>query len=391
MDYKPKVFRTSTVPESLYTLLEGQLKYLNKFYEVIGISSGGDFLIKTKNRENINTYAVPMKRKISPFFDIFSITKMYMIMRKEQPVIVHSITPKAGLITMVAGFLARVPVRIHTFTGLIFPTETGIKKYLLIFSDKIICWLATTIIPEGEGVKNDLISNKITYKSIDVIHNGHVNGINIDRFKKSDQLINQAEPFKIEHGIDQSEFVFCFIGRLVGDKGVNELVQAFVSLLKNHKKIKLILVGDYESILDPIKTETKKLIIKTPDIIEAGYQDDVRPILSISNAFVLPSYREGFPGSVIQAGAMSLPSIVTDINGSNEIIIDQINGVIIPPKNIDSLRRAMSDFITNHDKTNKLSNNARSAIIDRYDQKIIFNEIKNKYAFLLNNNGLLQL
>ena len=310
-------------------------------------------------------------------------------MRKEQPIIVHSITPKAGLITMVAGFLARVPVRIHTFTGLIFPTESGIKKYLLIFSDKIICWLATTIIPEGEGVKNDLISNKITHKSIDVIHNGHVNGINIDRFKKSDQLIKQAEPFKIEHGIDQSEFVFCFIGRLVGDKGVNELVQAFVSLLKNHKKIKLILVGDYESSLDPIKTETKKLIVNTPDIIEAGYQDDVRPILSISNAFVLPSYREGFPGSVIQAGAMSLPSIVTDINGSNEIIIDQINGVIIPPKNIDSLRSAMSDFITNHDKTIKLSNNARSAIIDRYDQKIIFNAIKNKYAFLLNNNGLL--
>ena len=182
MKHRPKVFRISSAPESLYKLLEGQLKYLNKYYRVIGISSDGEFLNRTRNREEIRTYAVPIRRRISPLFDLVSIAKMLIIIRKENPTIVHSITPKAGLISMVASFLARVPIRIHTFTGLIFPTESGLKKYLLIFVDKIICKLATNIIPEGKGVRNDLISYGITKKNIKVLHNGHVNGINTDTF-----------------------------------------------------------------------------------------------------------------------------------------------------------------------------------------------------------------
>mgnify|MGYP001200222521 CR=1 FL=1 len=389
MKHKPKVFRISSVPESLYELLEGQLKYLNKYYEVIGISSDGEFLNKTSNREKIETYTVPIRRRISPFFDIISITKMFIIMRQENPTIVHSITPKAGFISMVASFLARVPIRIHTFTGLIFPTENGLKKYLLIFVDKIICKLATNIIPEGKGVRNDLISHKITKKNIKVLHNGHVNGINIDRFKKSNQIVKQGELIKTNYGIASSEFIFCFVGRLVGDKGINELVQAFDKLLKNHKKIKLLLIGIYEPDLDPLRDDTMELIRETPSIIEVGYQDDVRPFLSISNIFVLPSFREGFPGAVMQAGAMGLPSIVTNINGCNEIIIDQINGLVIPPGNTKSLRNAMEYFITNPDKTAEYSNNARKLIVDRYDQKIIFRTVKKKYDLLLNEKGLI--
>ena len=235
MKHRPKVFRISSAPESLYKLLEGQLKYLNKYYRVIGISSDGEFLNRTRNREEIRTYAVPIRRRISPLFDLVSIAKMLIIIRKENPTIVHSITPKAGLISMVASFLARVPIRIHTFTGLIFPTESGLKKYLLIFVDKIICKLATNIIPEGKGVRNDLISYGITKKNIKVLHNGHVNGINTDNFKKSNQIVKQAELVRVNYGIGSSEFIFCFVGRLVGDKGINELVRAFCDLLSNYK------------------------------------------------------------------------------------------------------------------------------------------------------------
>lgn len=376
-----KIIRTSTVPISLNILLKGQLKFLSQFFTVIGVSGDGKDLEEVKNREGIKTCSVEMERGISPVKDLVSLYKLYLLFKAEKPQIVHSITPKAGLLTMLAGKMAGVPVRMHTFTGLIFPTRKGFVQKLLIKMDQLLCWSATNIYPEGKGVKDDLIKYKITSKPLKVLANGNVNGIDLDYF--SSQKIDSAEQntLKSELNIHNDDFVFIFVGRLVGDKGINELIKAFSDI--NRANVKLLLVGPLESELDPLLPETLMEITNNANIISVGFQKDVRPYFALANVFVFPSYREGFPNVVMQAGAMELPSIVSDINGCNEIIIEGVNGTIIPVKNSDEIMKAMLKVLSDNDYCNELKSNARPMIQSRYEQSVVWNTLLNEYEILI--------
>ncbi|SEA45510.1 glycosyltransferase family 4 protein [Bizionia paragorgiae] len=327
-----KIIRTSTVAISLDVLLKGQLEFLNNHFEVIAVSGQDKHLENVKKREKVKTIAIEMQRNISPLKDIKSLIQLYRLFKKEKPEIVHSITPKAGLLSMLAAKYAGVPIRIHMFTGLIFPTKKGLMKKLLIQMDKLLCWAATDIIPEGYGVKQDLIGYNITKKPLNILANGNVNGIDVDYYNSTHYNTEQKQSLKKELNIQENDFLFIFVGRLVSDKGINELVQAFKELKSKETNAKLLLVGPLETALDPLNPETLQEIETNDAIISVGYQNDVRPYFSISDALVFPSYREGFPNVVLQAGAMGLPSIVSDINGCNEIIIEGENGVIIPSK-----------------------------------------------------------
>lgn len=378
---KKKLIRVSTVPESLLILLRNQLKFLNNHFEVIGIASPGEELDLVSVNEKIRVIPLSMHRRINVFQDCISIIKMYKILKKEKPFIIHSITPKAGLVTMTAGFFAGVPHRIHTFTGLIFPSREGIMRIILMNVDRLICSFATIIIPEGAGVRNDLIKFNITRKNINVIANGNVNGIDLEYFKLENATIKEAELLKSKIGIKQEDIVFTFIGRIVVDKGIIELMEAFKELLYELKNIKLLIVGTYEK-LDPLPDRTVKIINDHSEIIKVAFQNDIRPYLALSNVLVLPSYREGFPNVVLQAGAMNLPCIVTDVNGCNEIIKDSINGIIIPPKNIAKLKEAMMSLVLNPEERFNMSLNAREMIVKRYDQKFVWSELLKKYNSL---------
>ncbi|MDO5104875.1 glycosyltransferase family 4 protein [Capnocytophaga sp.] len=372
-----KLFRTSTVPVSLDVLLKGQLKFLNQHFNVTAISGNGIGLDNVKNREGVKTHPITMQRHISPIKDFVSLIKLFLYFKKEKPLIVHSITPKAGLLTMLAGKLAGVPIRIHTFTGLIFPTKTGIMQKILIQMDRLLCWAATQIFPEGQGVKNDLVNHKITSKPLKIIANGNVNGIDLDFFNPNKISPEQQIKLKQELNIQPDDFVFIFIGRLVGDKGINELIQAFIEL--NNPNTKLLLVGPQERELDPLQPHTIKNIENHKNIISVGFQKDVRPYLAISHCLAFPSYREGFPNVVMQAGAMGLPSIVSNINGSNEIIIEGQNGTIIPVKNVEELKNKMNLFINDATYFEKLKLNCRRMIAERYEQSVVWQALLEEY------------
>jgi glycosyltransferase involved in cell wall biosynthesis len=378
-----KIVRTSTIPLSLNVLLKGQLKFLNESYEVVGISSEGQLLDEVKQREGIKTISVNMERGISPLKDLNSLYKLYKVLKTEKPIIVHSITPKAGLLTMLSGKMAGVPIRIHTFTGLIFPTRKGVVQKLLISMDKLLCSAATHIYPEGEGVKKDLINYNITSKALRVIGNGNVNGIDLEHFSPKQVSETQKEQLRKELKIEEGDFVFVFVGRLVGDKGINELVKAFSLLNKDGKRSKLLLVGPLEQELDPLAPETLNEINNNPDILSVGFQKDVRPYFAISDALAFPSYREGFPNVVMQAGAMELPSIVSDINGCNEIIREGQNGVIVPVKNSEKLNEAMERMIADKDFYQQLKMNAREMIESRYEQSVIWDALLCEYKKLI--------
>ncbi|WP_332019502.1 glycosyltransferase family 4 protein [Kaistella sp.] len=377
-----KIIRVATVPLSLNILLRNQFKFLRKYYHVVAISSPGEDLFEVGTRENVDIKGIEIKRKISIINDITALYKLYVYFRKEKPLIVHSITPKAGLLSMMAAKLAGIPIRMHTFTGLIFPTSTGAMKHLLIWMDRLLCYCATNIYPEGQGVRNDLVKYNITKKPLKILANGNVNGIDLTFFDPSIFSEEDKLSLKEKLAILPHNFVFIFIGRLVKDKGINELIHAFKKL--SSSKAKLLLVGS----LEPdhgLEDNTLHEIKNNPDIISVGFQKDVRLFLAISDALVFPSYREGFPNVVMQAGAMGLPSIVTDINGSNEIIIHNENGIIIPPKNDLFLYESMVMVSKDLALREKLKRNARQMIADRYQQSVVLNALLEEYKNLEKN------
>ena len=173
--------------------------------------------------------------------------------------------------------------------------------------------------------------------------------------------------------------------RFLNDKGINELIVAFKKLHDQYSTVRMILVGSFEPELDPVLPETEEAINTHPSIQFVGFQKDIRPFLMASDALVFPSYREGFPNVVLQAGAMGIPSIVTDINGCNEIILHGKNGVITPSRNEEALFKAMAEFILNKEKRAKMASNSRQMIADRFDQKLVWSELKKMYKQEIEN------
>ena len=373
---KKKSIRISTIPLSLDVLLQGQLRMLSEHYEVVGVSSPGEELDKVAKREGIRTIAVPMERKISPFKDLVSLFRLIRLFHREKPWMVHSLTPKAGLLAMTAAWICRVPVRIHMFTGLVFPTTTGLKQKILMATDSITCACATNILPEGKGVKKDLEHFRITSKPLQIIGNGNINGIDLEFFDRTPEVLELAEKYRKEEVV-----TFCFVGRIVRDKGMNELVAAFQRLHQAYPNTRLILVGPFEEKLDPVLPETRQAIEQQAAIEWMGWQNDIRPFLTASDVFVFPSYREGFPNVVLQAGAMGLPSIVTDINGSSEIITEEVNGFIIPSQNEEALYKAMEKLLDTEERR-KLAQQARPQIANRYERKALWKELLKFYRSL---------
>lgn len=352
---------------------------MNEHYEVIAVSGEGEKLRSVESREGVRVHPIAMQRQISPFKDLVSLWKLYRFFKKERPHIVHSITPKAGLLSMAAAKFAGVPVRIHTFTGLIFPSKTGMMQKILIAMDKMLCRFATHIFPEGQGVKNDLQKFGITDKPLKVIANGNVNGIDMGWYDAAQVSESEKAGLRKEWKIDPDDFVFIFVGRIVKDKGIRELVGAFSKLAESHPNAKLLLLGRFEAHLDPIDPQTLKAIETHPQVIAAGFQADIRKFYAIADVFVLPSYREGFPNVVMQAGAMGLPSIVTDINGANEIIADKRNGLIVPPKNAEDLHDAMEKMLDDTELRNKMAADSRMLIASRYEQQMVWSAILEEY------------
>lgn len=366
---KIKIIRATTVPQSLEDFCKDMLRELSQKFEVIGLSSPGKDLEIVAEREGVRVIAVPMERHISLKRDVKSLWKMWTVFRKEKPTMVHSMTPKAGMICMVAAWLARVPVRAHTFTGLVFPTSTGLKRKILMFTDWLTCACATHVIPEGEGVKNDLQNNGITKKPLKVLGFGNVKGVDMDYFSRRPEIVENSEKLR-----NDKEFTFLFVGRVVKDKGMDELCEAFERIHKQNKNTRLWLVGAFEDDLDPVSPHTRELIENGEIGISSEgkkFGDELLAYYAAADCFVMPSYREGFPNTVLEAGAMGLPSIVTDINGSREIIVEGKNGMIVPPRDEDALYNAMIVMLQSKADRELMAGNARKMIANRFEQGFV--------------------
>lgn len=383
-----KLIRITTVPLSLEKLLEGQLAFMKDHFEVVAVSAEKERLEAYGNSEGVPVFYLELTRKITPIKDIAAVFKLYRFLKKEEPVIVHTHTPKAGIVGMMAAWLAGVPNRLHTVAGLPLMEATGFKRVVLNFVEKLTYFFSTKVYTNSQGLYDFIISEKLTKPSkLSIIGNGSSNGIDTSYFDPSLYSENDKTSLKAKWGISQSNFLFIFVGRLVRDKGINELIAAFVKLSKSNQKISLLLVGPFESNLDPLLPATLNSIEKHSNIYSVGYQTDVRPFFAISDALVFPSYREGFPNVVMQAGAMGLPSIVTDINGCNEIVNQDVNGLIVPPKNEEALQEAMEHLVANPVRYNKLKISARELIVNQYNRKEVWDALLAEYKRCINEES----
>ncbi len=365
--------------------IKEMIPYLKNRYELRLLSSPGENLSRLSEQFGLKAYGVQMERHISPLKDIVSLFKLIRVFAVERPDMVHSITPKAGLLCMMAAWITRVPVRIHTFTGLVWPTSSGMKRRLLMLTDRLTCMCASHIIPEGEGVMNDLKSYGITHKPMKVLGFGNIKGVDMARLSR-ERFIERSTEIKAEYGMNSS-FSFLFVGRIVKDKGIEELVEAFDKLQKKCSNVKLLLIGRDDN--DPISRTTRFLIESNADILLLGpkFDDDLFAHYVASDCFVLPSYREGFPNAVMEAGALGLPSIVTDVNGSREIIIHGENGLIVPSKNVSALYNAMEQMLVDKESTEYMVSKTRNLISSRFDNHYVQQCLYDYYSDVLNDEA----
>lgn len=377
---KPKLIRVTTIPESLRGLLKGQLRFMSSHYHVIGVCSPGDAAQEVIANEGVTMVYIPMSRRISPLSDLKALWAMYWFFKKEKPHIVHSHTPKAGVISMVAAKLAGVPIRLHTVAGLPQLEIQGVKRKVLDFVETVTYYCATKVYPNSFGLKEIILKNNYTNPDkVKVIGNGSSNGIDLEFFSSEIYGPTFKSNFLKSIGVAEHDFVYLFVGRIVKDKGINELVAAFKKVNLKYENTKLILVGRYENELNPISNQTAQDIKENSSIIDAGFQKEVRPFFYASDVLVFPSYREGFPNVVLQAGAMGLNVIVSDINGCNEIVVNEETGFLVPSKNIDALQTAMERVYTNRVKNHEMGIKARKLIESKYNQKFVWNQILDTY------------
>ncbi|MAN58585.1 MAG: glycosyltransferase family 1 protein [Flavobacteriaceae bacterium] len=388
---KLNLLRITTVPMSLDKLLEGQLRFMQQHFEVTAMSADPEGLKRVGEKEGVPVYSLPLTRKITPLRDAMAVWRLYRYLKKTKPTIVHTHTPKAGIVGMLAAKLAGVPLRLHTVAGLPLMEANGPKRSLLNSVEKATYGYATHVYPNSKGLYDYIVSEGLVPPSkLAIIGAGSSNGIDTSHFDPA--LFATEEKRHLRHTlqIDPNSFVYVFVGRLVGDKGINELVRAFKNLSGQSDGVPptLLLVGPLEPELDPLRPDTLREIDNHPHIVSVGYQDDVRPYFAIANALVFPSYREGFPNVVLQAGAMGLPAIVTDINGCNEIVEDGRNGLLVQPKDAISLYDAMRRLVHDRALYADLAAHARPQITGRFERAQVWEALLAEYQRLLREKGL---
>ncbi len=381
MKNKKLFYIVTTIPSSLY-FFKGQLSYLSNDFDMVAISSDECALEKFGDEEGVRTYCIPMKRPISLLNDFKSLIKFLIFFRRTKPDIVHGNTPKGSFLSMTAAKLTGVSTRIYMCHGLRYQGCSGLMQSLLKMIERISCYCSTTVLCVSNGVKTSLIADGICKASkLKVIGNGSANGIDLEKFNRKNVIV-ECPLTNIDAGKD---FTFCFVGRIVKDKGVNELIMAFKKLAGLYHNINLVMVGAFEDSDNPIKIITRTEIETHPNIHYYGKQKDVRPFMCMSDVFVLPSYREGFGVVLMEAGALDIPCITTDISGCNEIIQDGVNGRVIPPRDENILYEPMKWFYDHRNgEVKEMARRARSMIMERYEQHKVWEAFLKEYRSLNN-------
>lgn len=377
---KPRVIRITTADMALGILLKGQLGYLDQFVDIVGVCSDGPHVQVVKDREGIPVYTVEMSRQITPIKDLISLIQLVRLFRQLQPDCVHSHTPKAGILGMVAAWICQIPYRFHTVAGIPWlDIPQSPKRRLLRWVEKLTYCFATGVFPNSFGLLDRMRDERLYSCSnhVSVLGPGSSNGIDTTHFSETSELLAQATDIRQSLGICDTDFVACFVGRVVRDKGIQELLDAVSETYD--RPIHLIVVGDEERSLNGISSSHQALLHSHANVHAVGFQSDVRPYILAAQVLVLPSYREGFPNVVLQALSLGRPAIVSDINGCNEIVTHKTNGWILPTISKESISQAFQSLSSQDALYDSLQSVSRDSI-KPYSQQNIWQSVRSLYS-----------
>lgn len=367
-------------------LMKGQLSYLrNAGFDVTVVSSPGEKLKKAEVEEKVSTKAINMERGISPIKDFISLIKIITFFVKEKPKICNAGTPKAGFLGMIAAWITRVPFKIYTIRGLPFEGATGLKRKILILTEKIACACADKVICISPSVKNVAIKYNLTSENKTVVFgHGSSNGLQFERFEKTPSIENEIKNIKTKYNLSKYRFIVGYVGRINNFKGVKELVLAFENLQKKYKDIGLLIVGNREK-KDAISNEISQKISNNLDIIEIGWIENPVPYYYLIDILAFPTYREGFGNVSIEAQATGTPVVTTNATGSVDTVIDGETGFIVNVKDVKGLEKAIERFIKNPSLINEMGEKAKKHVREKFDSKIIWEGLVSLYKSGLSN------
>ena len=371
---------------ALRYLLPGQMQFMAaNGFDVLMMSAEGKELAEIIEMEQCRHIIVPMTRKITPFQDLKCLFTLIKIFRKEKPDIVHTHTPKAGLLGMLAAKFCGVKKRIHTVAGLPLMVEKGFKYRVLKFTEKLTYVAANHVWPNSNSLMKIIIEKKLCKTNkLQVIAKGSTNGINISRFDK--EVLNENVLYEIKKQVNYSnehKYLLC-IGRLVKDKGIAELVHVFTQLQNNNQNLKLILVGEYEDTLDPLPSAVLQEIETNPSIIHINWSNQVEYFMHIAHFFVFPSHREGFPNVLLQAGAMQLPIICSKITGNTDIVTNNETGLIFEAGNEQQMLQLLQYALANPPHMQTMAKQLQQEVRQNYRQENIWQNLLQAYKTLVN-------
>jgi len=378
-----KICRVASVPFFLQHHLREQIcATANAGHQVTLIAGDGPEIAALEHLPSIEFVLIDIARQISPWRDLRALWRLYLHFRQSGYDIVHSTTPKAGMLCAIAGLMAGVPVRLHTFTGQPWMELHGLKRFVAKAGDWVTAHLNTMSYADSISQRDFLIEQGITSSSkMAVIGRGSLAGVDVVRFDETPWQ-DQGTELQKQLGITKSTVVITFVGRLTRDKGVSELVEAFSQLIQSGKQCVLLLVGPQEPDRDPLPSATLAKIAENPMIIATGYSDMPEKYLAVTDIFCLPSYREGFGNVVIEAAAMGVPTVGTDIVGLRDSIENGETGLLVPPKTTDELAAGLRLLIDDPDLRGKMGERARSRARREFDSRKINADVLEEYERL---------
>ncbi len=379
-----KLVHATTVPETL-RFLSGQLEFAARHgFHVEVLSSSGSELDIFAREHGVPSHGVTMQRRITPVADVAAVIRIWWRLRRIDPTIVHAHTPKAGLLTMIASWLAGVPVRIYHMHGLPMMTATGSKRRLLRWCETISCRLATEVLCVSESIRDVAIQARLcAANKITVLANGSINGVDASsHFNPAKLVPDTRSAVRQRYGIPDHALVVGFVGRIVRDKGLTELIEAWGILRAEFRDLHLLVVGPFEE-QDPVPEFVRKVLVSDPHIRVVGVDWDTPPLYAAMDVFVLPSYREGFPVAPLEAAAMGLPVVATDIPGCIDAVTHGVTGTLVGVRDTASLTTALRAYLMDPALRSRHGAAGRERVLREFRQEDVWEALCDKYCVLL--------
>jgi glycosyltransferase involved in cell wall biosynthesis len=383
---EPQIVHVTTVPMSLATHLAGQVGYVQRRgYGVHVITSPGPELAPFADREGVPVIAIPMTRTITPFRDLVALARLWRALRRIRPAVVHSHTPKGGLLGMIAAWLARTPVRIYHIRGLPLVTATGLRRALLRATEWTSCRLAHRVLAVSHSMRRIAVEEGLCpAEKLHVPLGGSGNGVDA-RGKFTPRPPEVRAAARALHGVPAGALVVGFVGRLMREKGVVELAAAWRELRERDPRLHLLLVGWLE--LEPEVAGAAEALRADPRVHFTGPSSDLPPLYAAMDLVTLPTYREGFPNVALEAAAMALPIVATSVPGCLDAVEDGVTGTLVPPRDAAALARAIAGYADDPALRERHGEAARSRVLARFAREAIWEAIASEYAALLAPHG----